>query len=63
MPCVFLWWENNDLDEPPAVFQMVSHIFRVADLPSSANYSLKRSAKDFSKEAVEKERPLRRRSN
>ena len=49
----FLWWENDDLDEPPAEFQMVSHIFGAADLPSCANYSLKRSAEDFSKEAVE----------
>ena len=40
----FLWWENGDLNKTPSEYQMVRHIFGATDSPSSANYSLKRTA-------------------
>jgi hypothetical protein len=51
----YLWWKN-DLDERPATFQMVVHIFGAASSPCCASYAIKRTISDnkraFSEETI-----------
>ena len=52
----FMWWGNEDLKEPPAEYQMTSHIFGAANSPSCANYCPRRTAdankSSFSEDAI-----------
>ena len=42
----FLWWEN-DLEKPPAVYEMLVHIFEGISSPACSTYALKRSFIDY----------------
>ena len=43
----FLWWENDDLEKPPADFEMLVHIFGGTSSPACSTYTLKRSFIDY----------------
>ena len=52
----FLWWETDDLSEPPADYRMKVHLFGAVSSPACANFALKQLAKDhqhLGKEASE----------
>ena len=44
---IFLWWENDDLEKPPADFEMLVHIFGGTSSPTCSTYTLKRSFIDY----------------
>ena len=44
----FLWFKDNNFDNPPSHYRMLVHIFGATSSPSIANYGLKQIAKDFS---------------
>ena len=46
----FFWWEDGDLDKPPAEFRMKVHLFGATSSPGCANFALKTTADDFEKE-------------
>ena len=43
----FLWWPNGCLEETPASYQMLVHIFGAKSSPSCANFCLRQTALDF----------------
>ena len=43
----FLWWPNGMLDQEPAPFQMMVHIFGATSSPTCANFCLRQTAKEF----------------
>ena len=43
----FLWWPNGCLEETPASYQMLVHIFGAKSSPSCANFCLQQTALDF----------------
>ncbi|XP_057694568.1 uncharacterized protein LOC130917316 isoform X2 [Corythoichthys intestinalis] len=40
----FLWWEDGNMEKPPAVFRMRVHLFGAASSPGCANFGLKHLA-------------------
>ena len=42
----FLWFPNNDLEQPPADYRMNVHIFGATSSPSIAAFALRRTARD-----------------
>ena len=44
---IFLWWENDHLEKPPADFEMLVHIFGGTSSPTCSTYTLKRSFIDY----------------
>ena len=52
----FLWWQDGDLEQPPAEYRMRVHLFGATSSPSCANYALRKCAEDYghlySKEAI-----------
>ena len=43
----FLWWEDGNIDNDPAVFRMKVHIFGAKSSPGCCNYGLKTIATDY----------------
>lgn len=42
----FLWWPDGNLDNSPAEYQMLVHLFGATSSPSCANFALRKTAKD-----------------
>ena len=42
----FLWWEDGNVDTPPATYKMLRHIFGATDSPCCANFALQKTADD-----------------
>jgi hypothetical protein len=42
----YLWWPAGDLSKDPVEYRMLVHLFGAVSSPSSANYALKKTAKD-----------------
>ncbi|KAK7922690.1 hypothetical protein WMY93_009592 [Mugilogobius chulae] len=43
----FLWWQDGDLEQEPAVYRMRVHLFGATSSPSCANFALRKCAEDF----------------
>ena len=46
----FLWWSGNDLNSSPEEYQMNVHLFGAVSSPSCANFGLRKTAEDHTKE-------------
>ena len=46
----FLWWPGNDLNSSPEEYQMNVHLFGAVSSPSCANFGLRKTAEDHTKE-------------
>ena len=43
----FLWWEDGDLSKNPVDHQMLVHLFGATSSPCCANFTLKKTVRDF----------------
>lgn len=46
----FLWWKNDDYNQPPEEYRMAVHLFGATSSPSCAGFCLRKAADEFESE-------------
>ena len=56
----FLWWQDDQMAEEPAIFRMTAHLFGGVWSPSCAGYALQQTFEDYGKDLHEEVKRARR---